>query len=59
MFGYVRFQEVVNVEALETRLNIIWIETWKLIDNKPKYRRFEGTWKERKTVHKLVQQRKM
>ena len=38
-FDFVRFQEVGNVDALETRLNLIWLGTWKHWVNKPNYRR--------------------
>jgi len=42
-FGFVRFFEVVDVDVLERRLNLIWIGTWKLRVNKPKYRSTQGT----------------
>jgi len=29
-FGFVRFQEKLDVDALERRLSLIWIGTWKL-----------------------------
>jgi len=56
-FGFVRFQEVVDVDVLERKLNVIWIGIWKLRVNKPKYRRSWGTRKEWNGSHRPVQQK--
>ncbi|XP_068501378.1 uncharacterized protein [Phaseolus vulgaris] len=40
-FGFVKFHEVKDEYALEKQLDSIWIGTWKLQANKPKYRRQE------------------
>ena len=40
-FGFVRFQGVINAASLERKLDAIWIGTWKLQVNLPKYRRKE------------------
>ena len=53
-FGCVRFQEVVNAKALESRLNLIWIGTWKLRVNRPKYRRNEKTRKDHNFSHEPI-----
>jgi len=36
-FGFVRFQGVNDVVSLERELDAIWIGTWKLQVNLPKY----------------------
>jgi len=36
-FGFVRFQGVQDVRTLENQLNTIWIGSWKMKANKPKY----------------------
>jgi len=36
-FGFVRFQGVNDVYSLERKLDAIWIGTWKLQVNLPKY----------------------
>jgi len=56
-FGFVRFQEVVDVVALEKRLNLFWIRTWKLRVNKPKYRRYQESRKEGNGSHITMQQK--
>jgi len=45
-FGFVRFQGVQNIKELEYHLNTIWIGTWKLNFNRPKYNRAADTRKE-------------
>jgi len=40
-FGLVRFQGVEDMYALEKKLDVIWIGTWKLRANLPKYSRFK------------------
>jgi len=45
-FGFVRFQGVHNVMKLEYHLNTIWIGSWKLYVNRPKYNRAAETRKE-------------
>jgi len=57
-FGFVRVQDVVDVANLEKRLNIIWIGTWKLRINKPKYKRLQEVRKEWNGNHKPRKQQK-
>ena len=45
-FGFVRFQGVQNIKELEYHLNTIWIGSWKLNVNRPKYNRATDTRKE-------------
>ena len=45
-FGFVRFQGVQNTRELEFHLNTIWIGSWKLNVNRPKYNRAAKTKKE-------------
>ncbi|KAK6645947.1 hypothetical protein PHAVU_L001950, partial [Phaseolus vulgaris] len=45
-FGFVRFLGVQNVRELENHLNTIWIGSWKLYANRPKYNRTAETRKE-------------
>ena len=45
-FGFVRFQGVQNIRELEFHLNTIWIGSWKLNVNRPKYNRAAETKKE-------------
>ena len=45
-FGFVRFLGVQNVRELEYHLNTIWIGSWKLNANRPKYIRAAETRKE-------------
>ena len=45
-FGFVRFQGVQNIRELEYHLNTIWIGSWKLSVNRPKYSRAADTRKE-------------
>jgi len=45
-FGLVRFQGVQNNRELENHLNTIWIGSWKLNANRPKYNRAAETRKE-------------
>ncbi|ESW33659.1 hypothetical protein PHAVU_001G088300, partial [Phaseolus vulgaris] len=45
-FGFVRFQGVQNFRELENHLNTIWIGSWKLKANRPKYNRSTETRKE-------------
>ena len=45
-FGFVRFQGVQNIRELENHLNTIWIGSWKLVANRPKYNRSAETRKE-------------
>ena len=45
-FGFVRFLGVQNVRELEHHLNTIWIGSWKLYANRPKYNRTTETRKE-------------
>jgi len=45
-FGFVRFHGVTDVFCLEKELEAIWIGTWKLHVNLPKYRRSEVTRKD-------------
>jgi len=46
MFGFVRFQGVQNPRELEYHLNTIWIGSWKLNANRPKYSRAAETRRE-------------
>ncbi|ESW33234.1 hypothetical protein PHAVU_001G053800, partial [Phaseolus vulgaris] len=46
-FSFVRFQEELDVDALERRLSLIWIEAWKL--------RHKETRKERNESHRTMQ----
>jgi len=46
-FGFVRFQGVKDVFSLERELSAIWIDTWKLQVNLPKYQRKDGPRKQR------------
>ena len=43
MFDFVRFQGVQNIRELENQLNTIWIGSWKLNANRPKYNRTTKT----------------
>ena len=45
-FGFVRFQGVQNIRELENQLNTIWIGSWKLYANRPKYNKSAETRKE-------------
>jgi len=45
-FGFVRFQGVQNVRTLENKLNTIWIGSWKMKANRPKYNKAADTKKE-------------
>ena len=45
-FGFVRFQGVQNIKELEYHLNTIWIGSWKMNVNRPKYNRATDTRKE-------------
>jgi len=45
-FGFVRFQGVQNIRELENQLNTIWIGSWKLYANRPKYNKLAETKKE-------------
>ena len=47
MFGFVRFQGVEDVYPLEKKLDAIWIGTWKLQVNLPKYNRSKRVVKKR------------
>ena len=42
-FGFVIFKGVQNVKTLENQLNTIWIGSWKLKANKPKYNKVAET----------------
>ena len=46
-YGFVRFQGVEDAYALEKKLDAIWIGTWKLQVNIPKYSRSERMPKKR------------
>jgi len=45
-FRFVRFMGVQNVRELEKSLSSVWIETWKVIVNRPKYNKTVETSKE-------------
>nr|XP_007139935.1 hypothetical protein PHAVU_008G071100g [Phaseolus vulgaris]ESW11929.1 hypothetical protein PHAVU_008G071100g [Phaseolus vulgaris] len=45
-FDFVRFQGVQNIRELENQLNTIWIGSWKLYANRPKYNKSAETRKE-------------
>ena len=45
---------MVEEDELERRLILIWIGTWKLRENKPKYRRVQKTWKEWNETNKAT-----
>jgi len=57
-FSFVRFQEVVDADVLKRRLNAIWIGTWKVRVNKPKYRRSQGSRQEWNGTHRPTQQKR-
>ena len=46
-YGFLRFQGVEDAYALEKKLDVIWIGTWKLQVNIPKYSRSERMPKKR------------
>ena len=52
-FGFVRFQGVNDVFSLERKLDAIWISTWKLQVNLPKYQRKDGPRKQRNEGSRL------
>ncbi|ESW07945.1 hypothetical protein PHAVU_009G005600, partial [Phaseolus vulgaris] len=52
-FGFVRFQGVNDVFSLERELDAIWIGTWKLQVNLPKYQRKDGLRKQRNEGSRL------
>ena len=52
-FGFVRFQGVKDVLSLERELSAIWIGTWKMQVNLPKYQRKDGPRKQRNEGSRL------
>jgi len=52
-FGFVRFQGVNDVFSLEREFDAIWIGTWKLQVNLPKYHRKDGPRKQRNEEARL------
>ncbi|XP_068477241.1 uncharacterized protein [Phaseolus vulgaris] len=52
-FGFVRFQGVKDVFSLERELSAIWIGTWNMQVNLPKYQRKDGPRKQRNEGSKL------
>ncbi|KAK8466936.1 hypothetical protein PHAVU_008G195442 [Phaseolus vulgaris] len=52
-FGFVRFQGVKDVLSLERELSALWIGTWKMQVNLPKYKRKDGSRKQRNEGSRL------